>query len=35
MYSLGVYDEGLLVGCKEGRELVEFLTVLWEKKENM
>jgi hypothetical protein len=25
MYSLGVYDEGLLVGCKEGRELVEWL----------
>jgi hypothetical protein len=25
MYSLGCYDEGLLVGCKEGRELVEWL----------
>jgi hypothetical protein len=25
MHSLGVYDESLLVGCKEGRELVEFL----------
>jgi hypothetical protein len=25
MYSLGVYDEGLLVGCKEGKELVEWL----------
>jgi hypothetical protein len=25
MYSLDVYDEGLLVGCKEGRELVEWL----------
>jgi hypothetical protein len=28
MYSLGVYDEGLLVGCKEGRELVEALKKL-------
>jgi hypothetical protein len=26
MYSLGVYDEVLLVGCKEGRELVEWLS---------
>jgi hypothetical protein len=25
MCSLGVYDEGLLVGCREGRELVGFL----------
>jgi hypothetical protein len=25
MYSLGCYDEELLVGCKEGRELVEWL----------
>jgi hypothetical protein len=31
MYSLGVYDEGLLVGCKEGRELVEFLNGLIQK----
>jgi hypothetical protein len=28
MYSLGVYDEGLLVGCKEGRKMEEFLTDL-------
>jgi hypothetical protein len=28
MYSLDVYDEGLLVGCKEGRELVEWLSEL-------
>jgi hypothetical protein len=25
MYSLGVYDEGLLVGCKEGRECFKYL----------
>jgi hypothetical protein len=28
LYSLGVYNEGLLVGCKEGREMVEFLNDL-------
>lgn len=28
MYSLGVYDEGLLRGCKEGRELVEWMNDL-------
>jgi hypothetical protein len=28
MYSLGVYDVGLLVGCRESRELMEFLNDL-------
>jgi hypothetical protein len=28
MYSLRVYDESLLVGCKEGRELVQWLNNL-------
>ena len=31
MYSLAVYDEGLLVGCKEGREVVEWLNGLFKK----